>query len=68
MLSKGLLRFKLVKENKDGSETYDVEYNDEAKTLIKKHYKRKRFTPKLLEKAVIEGLENYLKLKQKKDK
>jgi hypothetical protein len=50
-----------IKNCKDGGAILDIEYTLEEAELMKKHYNKKKITPKLLQKAVIEGLENYLK-------
>jgi hypothetical protein len=46
-------------KNKDGSETWEIEYDRKTRDFIKKHYKRKRMTKKLLQKFIIEALEHY---------
>jgi len=49
-----------IKEQKNGSILCDVGLSKEESDLIKKYYNKKRLTNKLLQKFVIEGLENYL--------
>lgn len=50
-------------EHEDGSATFQFEINNNIKKIVKKYYKRKRFTEKLFERFVIEGLTNYLEVK-----
>jgi len=52
------------KEQKDGSAILDIEYNQDEAKIIKKYYNKEKITSKLLQKFVIEGLENYLKENQ----
>jgi len=59
------LAIRKIKENKNGSATYEVDYDKEVSNFIKDHYNRKRISDKLIEKFVIEGLENYLKKEKK---
>ena len=54
-----------IKENKDGSADFEIEYEKDLELLITKRY-GKKFTSKLLERAIIEGLENYLKKEEGK--
>lgn len=55
-----------IKEHKDGSATVDIEYDKEVADFVKKYYKRKRLSKKLMERFVIEGLTNYLEQEEKK--
>lgn len=50
-----------IKENKNGSATVDITYCTTLPKLIKKHYKKIRCTKKLIERFIIEGLENHFK-------
>ncbi len=45
-----------IKEHKDGSATLVYEITEVEKTLLKRVYKRKRFTPNLLRKALIDAV------------
>lgn len=50
-----------IKENKDGSAIFEIEYDKKLENMILKIYSKKKFTQKLLQRAIIEGCENYLK-------
>lgn len=54
-------------DNPDGSANLELEYDKKLETFIKKFYNRKRFSKKLLQKFVIEGLQNYLNKEDKND-
>lgn len=54
------LNVESVKENKDGSAILTVSYDSDFTDLIKKIYKRKKCTKKLLQTAIITALENGL--------
>ena len=47
-------------ENSDGSATLEIEYPVEFRNIVRNYYNRKRCTDKLIEKFIIEGLENYI--------
>lgn len=51
---------KKIKPNKDGSEDWTIDISKEEIELIKQYYDRKRYSKKLLTKAIIEGIRNYL--------
>jgi hypothetical protein len=55
------LKISQIKENKDGSFLYNVEYSKEFEELVLNYYKKKKLTKKLLERAISEGYTNYLK-------
>jgi len=46
--------------------TADVYVSKEERAIIRKYYKRKRCTGKLVERAVREGLENYIEKEAKR--
>jgi hypothetical protein len=50
-----------IKENKNGSALFDIEYPKKLEDMICKYFNKSKFTKKLLQRAIIEGLENYLK-------
>ena len=50
-----------IVENKDGSATVTLDYDEDVTKLIRKYYNRKRVTKNLVKKFVLEGLGNYLK-------
>ncbi len=58
---KSIMRIVKVKENKDGSASVTFEFGELTRRILRKHYKRKRVTQKLFKKAVLEGIENYIK-------
>lgn len=47
-------------ENNDGTATIEFDITENEKTIVKNHYGQKRFTKKLFQKFVIEGLANYI--------
>lgn len=59
-----LLKIKKIKEQKDGSALVDIDYGKEFSDLVKKLYNRKRCTKKLIERAVNDGLRNYIKIQE----
>ena len=54
-----------IKENKDGSATIDCEITNSEKELFKKIYNKKRFSSKLITKALIEGISLMVKRRKK---
>ena len=54
-----------IVENKDGSATVTLDYDEDVTKLIRKYYNRKRVTKNLVQKFVLEGLGNYLKKENK---
>jgi len=52
-------------EQKDGTLLLDIEYDKEFESFICNHYKKKKFTKKLLKNFIIEGLTNYIKKEEK---
>lgn len=60
----GTLKVDKIVEHKDGSATiYFSGITKELRVLIKKIYKKKRFTDKLFRRFVVEGVVNYCKEK-----
>jgi len=49
------------KDNGDGTVTIEYSFSEEFKQLVKKYYKAKRVSKKMLNNTVIEGLQNYIK-------
>jgi len=55
-----------IKGNADGSANIDLEYPKKLETIIKKHYNKTRFTKKLMQRFIIEGIKNYIKFYEEK--
>ena len=51
----------VTQDKKAGEVIVDVILKKDERALIRNYYKRKRCTGALIQRAVIEGLENYLK-------
>ena len=49
-----------IKDNEDGSCDLEISYGKDFEELVKQQYNRKRVTKKLIKKAVIDGLTNYI--------
>lgn len=49
-----------ITDNLDGSANLEIEYPIEFREIVRNYYSRKRCTDKLIEKFIIEGLENYI--------
>lgn len=62
-----LLKVLEINESNDGPADCKVEYGEEFKNLAKSIYKRKRFTKKLMKKAILDGLAHCLKHKEIKN-
>jgi len=60
-----LIKIGEFKEQKDGSALVTVDYDKDFSNLVKKIYKKKRATKKLMERAILDGLKNYIKLQEK---
>lgn len=56
------IKVETIREYKDGSCDIEVSYNKYFIEFVKKHYKRKRISKKLIQRAVVDGLTNYIKL------
>lgn len=56
------MEFKIhnVIENEDGSAIVNIDVNTELKVFVRKHYKRKRCTSKLLSRFLNEGIDLYI--------
>ena len=53
-----VLRIVQIKENGDGTVDCEVILNQKAKEFVLTHYKRRRWSKKLLEKFLLEAMEN----------
>ena len=52
-------------DNDDGSADLIIEYSKEFPKMVREHYGKKRCTKKLIQKFILEGLENYIKTENK---
>jgi len=60
-----IIKLKKVKEHKDGSATFDVDYNKTIMyKMIKKYYGVKRVNKKLVRKFLLKGFTTYANLKR----
>lgn len=62
-----IIKIVKINEKKDGNAIFNIEYDKDFENLVLKFYKRKKLTPKLLQRAIMDGLENYLKEQNEKN-
>jgi hypothetical protein len=63
----GIIKVDKIVEHKDGSATiYFSGVTKKIKEIVKKIYKRKRWSDKLFNKFVVDGIENYYKRKRRR--
>jgi len=53
-----MIRITKIKDNPDGSATIDINYDIRLHKIIRKHYKKKRCSKKMVGQFILEGLTN----------
>jgi hypothetical protein len=54
-----------LKNHKDGSETWLIDYDKKLEKIVKNYYNMKRVSKKAIEKFILCELRNYLNIKNK---